>query len=121
MNCAAVSALPLIQVFGNGKPPGVAVAIAMAESRYASAWVITVRYPENGTTTAASASGLSFSVRIDAESYASARLPSATPCPKRAKARARASRPGEPRVNLPSAEIASAPMRAARCSTTQSR
>ena len=45
MNCAAVSARPLIQVVGSGKPSdplGALVAIVMAESRYCSAAVITV-------------------------------------------------------------------------------
>jgi len=45
MNCAAVSARPLIHVVGRGKPSppaGAFVAIVTAESRYARAAVITV-------------------------------------------------------------------------------
>src|SRR6266851_626523 len=41
-NCAWVSAFPLIHALGKGKPLGSAVEIAIAESRYPSALVITV-------------------------------------------------------------------------------
>ena len=41
MNCAEVSALPLIHVLGSGNPLASAVTTAIAESRYPSAAVIT--------------------------------------------------------------------------------
>src|SRR5207249_9305612 len=87
MNSACVVARPLNQKFactGSGNVPvGLARAIAIAEWRYARAATFTARAPDSRTVSEASALGLSDSVQMEAEAYASDRLPRGTPCTTR--------------------------------------